>query len=159
MGYGTTFHIYLPASEEKPVFDEMERQRPARAEGRILVIDDEESVRNTAGEILKHLGYQVQFAKDCVGGIKAYQEAMKNQRSFDAVIMDLTIPGGMGGKEGIRELRKIDPYAKVIVSSGYSDDPVMSQFRKYGFAGVVAKPYVIEELAEAIYQALKGIPE
>jgi len=159
MGAGTTFHVCLPASVEKPGIDEMERQRLARAEGRILVIDDEESIRRSAGKILKRLGYEVEFAKDCAEGVTAYEKAMKGKRPFDAVIMDLTIPGGMGGKEGIRQIKQRDPDAKVIVSSGYSDDPVLSEFREYGFASVVAKPYDIEDLADAIHRVLSGAEE
>ena len=79
---------------------------------------------------------------------------MKGKRPFDVVIMDLTIPGGMGGKEGIRELKRIDPDARVIVSSGYSEDPVMSEFRQYGFVGVVQKPYKIEDLAELLAKVI-----
>ena len=158
LGFGTIFHIYLPASKEKVgVEAATERTRPAEGEGKILVIDDDEVIRKSAGEVLKRLGYEVNVAKDHAEGINLYAKAMKEKHPYDAVIMDLTIPGSMGGKEAINKLKKIDQDAKVILSSGYSDDRVMSEFRKYGFCGVVAKPYEIEDMAGAIHNALKGV--
>jgi CheY-like chemotaxis protein len=153
---GTTLHVYLPASERDPGVGETGRERPLRGKGKILVVDDDEGVRRSAGMGLKRLGYQVEVAKDGAEGIGIYEEAMKGKRPFDAVIMDLTIPGGMGGKEGIRKLKRIDPDARVIVSSGYSKDPVMSEFREYGFVGVVQKPYKIEDLGVILYEAING---
>ncbi len=155
-GVGTTFHVYLPASERDPGVGETGRGRPLRGKGRILVVDDDEGVRRSAGMGLKRLGYQVEVAKDGAEGIGIYEEAIKGKRPFDAVIMDLTIPGGMGGKEGIRRLKRIDPDARVIVSSGYSEDPVMSEFREYGFVGVVQKPYKIEDLGEILNEVING---
>jgi two-component system cell cycle sensor histidine kinase/response regulator CckA len=112
MGVGTTLDVYLPASERDPRVGETERGRPLRGEGKILVVDDDEGVRRSAEKVLKRLGYRVEVAKDGAEGIGIYEKAMKGKRPFDAVIMDLTIPGGMGGKEAIKELKKIDPDAK-----------------------------------------------
>ena len=142
-GAGTTFHVYLPASSEAVETGGSGEDRPIPGKGRILLIDDEEAVRKSGGEVLKRLGFEVEFAADGEQGIALYKKAMSQERAFDAVIMDLTIPGAMGGKEAVVKLREIDPHARVIVSSGYSDHPVMSDFREYGFDGALPKPYAI----------------
>ena len=127
--------------------------------GRILVMDDEEAVREVAGNMLKFLGYKVEFARDGTEAIELYKKAKESEEPFDAVILDLTVPGGMGGKEAIQKLLEIDPKVKAIVSSGYSIDPIMSNFKKYGFRGVVAKPYKVKELSEMLYKILMGMEE
>jgi CheY-like chemotaxis protein len=119
-------------------------------------MDDEEIIRDVAGEMLRHFGYEVEFAEDGTEALEKYANAMKSGISFDAVIMDLTIPGGMGGKETVIKLIEIDPDVKAIISSGYSSDPVMSNFREYGFAGIVMKPYQISELSEQVRNVLQG---
>lgn len=156
MGVGTTFHIHLPASEKELVIDEKERKKPRTGQGRILLVDDEETVRRSAGKILKRLGYEIEFAEDGAEGIRLYKKAIECKQPFDIVIMDLTIPGGMGGKEASKLLKKIDPGARVIVSSGYSEGRVLSNFEDYGFCGRVTKPYGIHDLAEVIHEALIG---
>jgi len=157
MGVGTIFHIYLPTSEKKPEIKEKAKDKPIKGKGKVLLIDDEEIIRKSARGALKRLGYHVQAAKDHVEGIRLYEKAMKEKHPFQAVIMDLTIPGSMGGQDAIKKLKKIDRDARVIVSSGYSDDRVMSKFREYGFCGVVVKPYEIEELARVIHNVIKGV--
>ena len=124
--------------------------------GKILIMDDEEIIREVAGEMLKHFGYEVEFAKDGAEALEKYANAMKSGTSFDAVIMDLTIPGGMGGKEAVKKLIEIDPDVKAIVSSGYSSDPVMTNFRQHGFAGIITKPYQVSELSEQVKNVLQG---
>ncbi len=124
--------------------------------GKILIMDDEEIIREVAGEMLKHFGYEVEFAKDGAEALEKYANAMKSGTSFDAVIMDLTIPGGMGGKEAVKKLIEIDPEVKAIVSSGYSSDPVMTNFRQHGFAGIITKPYQVSELSEKVKNVLQG---
>jgi PAS domain S-box-containing protein len=143
---GTTVDVYLPASEEAAETGEREKVGPIKGEGRVLLIDDDEMIRRSTGEMLKRFGYDMKLAKDGEEGLKFYKKARESGPPFDAVIMDLTIRGGMGGKETIQELMKIDPDAKVIVSSGYSDDPVMSEFGAHGFVGLIEKPYRIKEL-------------
>lgn len=156
LGVGTTFYVYLPASAREAGVGEAERQKPSRGKGNILVVDDDEGVRRALEKVLKRLGYGVELAKDGAEGVGVYEKAIKGKRPFDVVIMDLTIPGGMGGREGIRELKRIDPDARVVVSSGYSEDPVMSEFRQYGFVGVAKKPYKIEDLGEVLAKVIAG---
>jgi two-component system cell cycle sensor histidine kinase/response regulator CckA len=150
-GTGTTFYIYLPASS-KGFSVKKKEDRLITGHGKILLMDDEETVRMVTGKMLRHLGYEVEFAKDGEEAIRLYESAKKSGRPFDAVIMDLTVPGGMGGKEAIIKLNKIEPSVKAIVASGYSHDPVMAEFNKYGFCGVVLKPFTIVELSQALHR-------
>jgi len=156
LGRGTTFSIYLPASSKELPGKKVSREEPIRGEGKILVMDDEAVVRDVTGQILKHLGYDVEFAADGSEAIELYRKADEAGKAFDLVIMDLTVPGGMGGKEAIVRLIEIDPEVRAIVSSGYSDNLVMSDFRQYGFKGVVAKPYQIQQLALVLYNVLNN---
>jgi len=117
-------------------------------------MDDEEFILEVTGEVLRELGYEVEVSTDGLEALKVYEEAIAAGKRFDAVIMDLTVPGGMGGKEAISRLLEIDRNAKAIVSSGYSNDPVMANFRDYGFVGVVPKPYKIEELSHTLKEVL-----
>ncbi len=151
---GTTFHIYLPASMKPKTAETDTKEKPLVGKGRILVMDDEEIVRDVAGQMLTLLGYEVSFATNGHEMLNVYREALEAGRPFAAVIMDLTIPGGMGGKEAIKELLRICPEAKAVVSSGYSNDPIISEYRKYGFRGVVAKPYKLQQLNQVLYQLL-----
>jgi PAS domain S-box-containing protein len=159
MGKGTTFRIYMPASDEELVESEDREAQLKRGEGKILVMDDEETIRNVTEKILMELGYDVCCASDGAETIALYQDAARSGQPFDAVIMDLTIPGGMGGKETIRQLLSIDPQATAIVSSGYSNDPIMADFEKYGFRGVATKPYRIEKLSWVLHDVLKDTKE
>ncbi|MGW8320606.1 MAG: hybrid sensor histidine kinase/response regulator [Thermodesulfobacteriota bacterium] len=154
LGKGTAVHVYLPASESSAEPGEGARDEPCRGEGSVLVVDDEGMVRRSVGEMLRRLGYEVGSARDGREGIELYEKAMEEGRPFDAVVMDLTIPGELGGKKTVGRLRELDPDAKVIVSSGYSDDPVMSRFREYGFDGVLVKPYKVADLAEVVRNVL-----
>ncbi|MEN6448598.1 MAG: response regulator [Syntrophaceae bacterium] len=124
------------------------------AKGRILVMDDEELIRDVVSSMLEYLGYEVELSSNGQEALQKYSEAMQGEKRFAMVIMDLTIPGGKGGKEVIRELLELDPAVKAIVSSGYSNDPVMSNYTEYGFKGVVNKPFKIEDLAKALDQVL-----
>ena len=157
-GVGTTFSIYLPAMAE-------ERCRPAPDQpgqalldgtGRVLVMDDEEHVLEVIREMLKKLGYEAVLARDGAEAVALYEEAMGSDQPFTAVIMDLTIPGGMGGKETIGKILALDPQVKAIVSSGYSFDPIMADHRRYGFMGMVVKPYDVSQLGKALNEVIKG---
>jgi CheY-like chemotaxis protein len=119
-------------------------------------MDDEAMVRNALMIVLKRLGYEVDSAQDGAEALEKYQQATSIQKPFDVVIMDLTIRGGMGGKEAIEKLLRIDPKARAIVSSGYSDDPVMANYQEFGFAGVVGKPYRVQELKQVLDE-VKGL--
>ena len=153
-------HLYLPAADPQAL-EKIHSEKPLEksrifGEGKILVMDDEQMIRELAGEILWHLGYEVEFARNGDEAVALYQKSMNSAKPFDAVILDLTVRGGMGGKETIQQLIGIDPDVKGIVSSGYSDDPGMTNYKKYGFSGVVAKPYTLEELGEKLNRVLKG---
>ncbi len=151
---GSTFEIYLPASDEAIALREEEDKELVTGSGRVLVMDDEALVRELTGAILRRAGYEVDFAKDGNQAIDLYREADDSGRSFDLVVMDLTIPGGMGGKEAIKKLRALYPDVRAIVSSGYSNDPIMAEWKKYGFNGVVVKPYSSRELTKTVNNAL-----
>jgi two-component system cell cycle sensor histidine kinase/response regulator CckA len=155
LGAGSTFYLYLPASADIAMArqDKKETIKPD-VRARILVMDDEKGVREVAGRMLKHIGYKdVEFAADGAEAINLYKAALESGNPFRVAILDLTIAGGMGGEETIKKLLKIDPGIKAIVSSGYADDPVIARYREYGFSGIVAKPYTIEELSKAVNEA------
>jgi PAS domain S-box-containing protein len=153
LGKGSTFSIYLPASL-KEIEPPETVEIPLRGRGKILIMDDERSVREVAKEMLHFLGYEVGFAEDGNDAIASYRAAKESGRPFDLVIMDLTIPGKIGGKEAIQRLLEIDPSVKTIVSSGYSNDPIMADCIKYGFKGVMTKPYKMEELSKIIRKVI-----
>jgi len=154
LGVGTTFHIYLPASDK--TVPEKEEVLLITGQGRILVMDDEASLRKMVGRMLKMLGYESEFAKDGAEAIQMVKEAQESKRPYDAVILDLTIPGGMGGKDAIQKLLEIDPEIKAIVSSGYSDDPVLSNFLEYGFKSMMPKPFESRSLGKVLHEVLQG---
>ncbi len=153
-GAGATFHVYLPASSGKEAEKPVVSRQPVSGNGRVLVMDDEDILRDFIEELLRMLGYDVQGTADGVEALQAYQQAREAGEPFDCVLMDLTIPGGMGGKETIKRLLDMDPEVKAIVSSGYCDDPVMANYRKHGFKGVVAKPYDAEGLSAVLHQVI-----
>jgi PAS domain S-box-containing protein len=151
---GTVFEIYLPASDREAVITKPVKVELISGDGKILVMDDEQILREVVGEILTKSGYRVEFAVDGQQMLDVYENAIKKAHPFDAVIMDLTIPGGMGGKEAIAKLLKLDPHAKAIVSSGFSTDPVMSDFSHYGFLDAVSKPYRAEDICMVLKKIL-----
>ena len=155
MGAGTTFHIYLPASEKQVA--KKEESKIIKGKGRILVMDDEEALRKVLKIMLTKLGYEVEIAKEGSEAIKLYKKAKESGNPYNAVILDLTVPGGMGGKEAIQKLLEVDPLVKAIVSSGYSDDPVLSNYERYGFKGIVAKPFEAVILSKALHEVLKNM--
>lgn len=122
--------------------------------GKILFMDDQTNIRNMIRKMLTHLGYEVEFAGDGAKTIEMYKKAKEKGQPFDAVILDLTVPGGMGGQEAIQKLVTIDPKVKAIVSSGYSNDPILSEYKKYGFRGVVTKPYEVHELSMVLHKVI-----
>ena len=149
-GKGTCFSIFLPATEKRAAVPAGHDGAVVMHGGRVLLMDDEEMVLEVGRRILRRLGFTVDCAKNGREAIELYMAAKGSGAPFDFVIMDLTVPGGMGGKEAISILREYDPGVRAIVSSGYSIDPVMANFGEFGFAGMVAKPYTFEDLQEAI---------
>jgi CheY-like chemotaxis protein len=155
-GKGTVFSIYLPASSRSEEPKQLNGKFTSQGIGKILVMDDEDMIREITGELLQNLGYHVEFAKNGSEAIDLYRSAQDLGKPFDAVILDLTVPGGMGGKETISELLAIDTNVKAIVSSGYSNDPIVAEFEKYGFRGVIIKPYHLTELSQTLQDVLTG---
>ena len=134
----------------------MKEEKSSGCQGRILVMDDEPGIREILRDILNHLGYQVETASDGESACRLYSDASRRDQRFDAVIIDLTINGGMGGEETLRELRKIDPRVTAIVSSGHFGNPVMTDPRAHGFAGVMPKPYHINDMNRLLHEILSG---
>ncbi len=155
-GQGTTFTILLPASEGTHVIDTRETKGLISGHGRILVMDDEDFIRELVSVMLPKMGYDVVLAQDGQAAVDIYKEELEAGNTFDAVILDLTVPGGMGGKETARQLRALDPNVRAIVSSGYSNDPVMANHASYGFCGAVKKPYLIQDMSQLLNAVIKG---
>jgi len=153
-GQGSSFTIYIPAARAETAVSERPLRTALYSDARILVMDDEEIVREVAAELLVALGHRVEFAKHGHEALSMYQEAKASGSSFDIVILDLTIRGGMGGLETLRKLREIDPDVKAVVSSGYSDDAVVAKYDDYGFKAFLQKPYDFDELRETLYSLM-----
>lgn len=153
VGEGTTFTLFLPAAGmTSPVSETCDRCSPGEplAGGSILIMDDEGMIRELAAEMLQHLGFQVTTCSTGEEAVAMCRLAKEAGKPFSFVIMDLTIPGGMGGRESAQEILAFDPGARLIASSGYSNDPVMADFRNYGFCGSIVKPYSLDELAQVL---------
>lgn len=152
-GVGATFIIYLPISKKNATnqaFTAVSKQK----EIKVLLMDDEVYITELISEMLRELSFQVETANNGSEALMLFEQARKTGQPFDVVIMDLTVPGQMGGRETISHLLEIDPKVKAIVSSGYSNDPIMADCKSYGFSGVVTKPYKIEELCQEINKVL-----
>jgi signal transduction histidine kinase/CheY-like chemotaxis protein len=157
-GAGSTFHIYIPATnKEVPESASMALSASAK-HARILIVDDDPVIRNIVSEMMTDLGYEVQVAEEGSAAVDMYRQAIQTGARFDVVILDLTIPGGVGGRDAAAMLLEIDPDARCIVSSGYSNDPVMADYRNFGFLGIVSKPYRIESLVETVNSVLSQEP-
>jgi len=154
VGVGTTFTIILPAHEKAVGRTEpIEISKPAESvvrTGRILLMDDEDMIRELGHRILDRLGYEPELAADGNEAIEMYQKAMKSRRPYETVILDLTVKGGLGGKETAQKILKLNPQAKLIVSSGYSNDPVLTKFREYGFIEALPKPYKMKDMFDVL---------
>jgi DNA-binding response OmpR family regulator len=157
-GRGSVFSVYLPAvepdREEEKQVDGNRELLQAGTNKRILIMDDEEMVCIVVCSFLEYLGYEVDTASDGAAALDLYRQALDQGRRFDAVILDLTVPGGMGGKKTVGRLLEIDPSALVLVSSGYSSHKIMTNYTQYGFAGVVVKPFRINELNRVLKEVL-----
>jgi PAS domain S-box-containing protein len=157
IGKGTTFSIYLPIAQTADLVAAQLGKEKATAQkkiARIMVMDDDRMLRELAKAQLRSLGHETVLVADGEAAITTYKQLQKNGNPVDLVIMDLTIPGGMGGKEAAQLILKDDPRAKLIVASGYSNDPVLAEYKQYGFRAAVAKPFSLKELSRAIAAAL-----
>jgi PAS domain S-box-containing protein len=155
-GKGSVFSVYLPASAKKAEPAPVEENGSGPGTGLILVMDDDELVNQVAADMLRHLGYRTETARDGAEAMAAFKKAKARGKPFDAVITDLTVAAGMGGRETVRRLLELDPTARVIVSSGYAEDPIMSNYAEYGFKGVIPKPYKLEELKRIIREVMES---
>ncbi|MCW5784430.1 MAG: response regulator, partial [Nitrospirales bacterium] len=151
VGVGTTFTVYIPSTYVTP---ENEAQHipaiPRKSRGRVLVMDDEHSIRRMVEDALTQFGYDVVSVPDGQTAIDLFSKALADGMKFEVVILDLTIPGAMGGVKAIQHLRNLDPHIKAIVTSGYSDDPIICHFQDHGFQGILIKPYKIFDLAKTL---------
>jgi two-component system cell cycle sensor histidine kinase/response regulator CckA len=155
VGVGSRFYLFLPASEGRVEPDEKERRPIHGGRGKILVMDDDRSLLDVYGRLLSHLGYDPTVVVDGAEALERYREARQGGEPYAAVIMDLTVPGAMGGREAIKRLLALDPRAVAIIASGYTNDPVLANFRQYGFREVMSKPFTAEKLSEVLWRALK----
>ncbi|UPT74251.1 MAG: ATP-binding protein [Elusimicrobiota bacterium] len=150
---GAAFTLYLPASDEMTIAPER-APRASPGNGKILIMDDEPLIAKTLKRILESMGYRAESVGDGQAALEAYRNALEAGEPFNVVIMDLTIPGGMGGREAMAKLKALYPDAKALVSSGYSADPVMSEWAAHGFSGALSKPYQVEQVSQALRDIL-----
>lgn len=155
-GQGAEFDVYLPASEKSKSVIEQGKPRPHH--GRALLMDDNEQMIQMLQRIIKRMGYDTVSTRNGSEAIEAYRKAMEENHQFDFVLFDISVPGGIGGAEAFREILALDPFAKGIVASGYANDPIMANYRDYGFSSVVAKPFFLKELTDAVEAALSAKP-
>jgi CheY-like chemotaxis protein len=155
LGKGSTFHLALPASELNRTINPALQTDLAYGAGRVLVMDDEEPVRETLQAMLEALGYTAECTDNGAEAVELYRKRKEEGTPFAVVILDLTIPGGIGGKEAIASLRNIEPGVKAVVASGYSTDPVMGSYREHGFSAVLSKPFQVQEMSRVL-QELRG---
>lgn len=153
VGYGSTFIVYLPSAAETAINNHdvtPVHQPDDQPGGSILVMDDEQSIRELTAEVLEYLGYQVKTVPDGSAAVALYEAALDEGTPFSAVLLDLTIPGGMGGKEAAQKILAINPHACLIVASGYSNDQIMSSYASFGFSGAIAKPFRMDEIEQLL---------
>ncbi len=158
-GRGTEFAVYLPAASSVPDPDAPEGEDKSpyiRGRGRVLLMDDEEGLRDIATEILAFLGYDATTVKDGQEAVETYRAAMAGGDGFAAAILDLTVQGGRGGADVVREIREMDPHARCVVSSGYADDPLMADYAQHGFVGAISKPYTVGELGMLLQRVINS---
>jgi CheY-like chemotaxis protein len=158
-GLGSVFTIDLPASYEVPAASAPVAAKTQTGTERVLIMDDEEPIRNLLESALRGLGYEVRTAQDGAEAIALYEEAKSTANPFHTVLLDLTVRGGMGGVEAAARLKELDPASRLIVSSGYSASPVLSDFARYGFDAVLPKPWSMAELSAVIRRVLARTPD
>jgi two-component system cell cycle sensor histidine kinase/response regulator CckA len=154
MNKGTTFSFFLPALDKSPQLPRNEKEIPLNGKGKVLLMDDEEMIQSVTTSMLSKLGYGVVIARDAGEAVSKYGEAFRTGNPFDVVILDLTIPGSIGGKEALKQLLEIDPNVKAIASSGYSNDAVSADWSQHRFKGFLPKPYRLTDLGLALRQVM-----
>jgi PAS domain S-box-containing protein len=154
-GKGTTFHIFLPASQENAINEKQKTDVSHKGSGTIIVMDDEEFIRNTLEKMLNSQGYNCVLLKDGSEVLDFFQAENKSKRQITGLILDLTIPGGLGGREIVSAIRKIDPKVPILVISGYADDPAIADPAPFGFTASIGKPFTIAELSAVLEKHLK----
>lgn len=155
-GKGSVFKLFIPASKNLSIHSEASNTLPVHGTGRILIMDDEPFIRETISAILQNLGYHVVCTKDGKDLLNQIHHDRIGKKSIDAIILDLTIPGGMGGKEVVKIIRQTDTTTPIIVASGYSEDPVMASPRDYGFTESIAKPFTIREISTVLKRVINS---
>lgn len=156
LGKGSTFHVILPASENQLRVKTTDERCEHEGSGRILVMDDEPFIRQLAKRLLERLGYAVTVAGDGREALELFGEGQRSAEEFKAVILDLTVPGGLGGRETMEGLRREDPSVVIIAASGYSDDPIISEPARYGFNAAIGKPFTPTELSKLLNRLLEA---
>ena len=131
-----------------------QNKKPCSTKGKVLLMDDDEIIRSAVGNLLEHLGYQVETCGEGWEVLSVYERSLKENNPFDVVVLDLKVSDGLGGKKTMKKLLDIDPKVKGIVSSGFSGESILSDYRKYGFIAVVEKPYKIEKLDEVLVKIM-----
>jgi PAS domain S-box-containing protein len=156
VGKGTEFSIWLPALPDVQPITDFDTETLYRGKGRILIMDDEDYIRTSAQNMLRLIGYTCDTAENGRLAVEAYKKALVDKQPYNAVVLDLTVPGSLGGKQTLVELKGIDPKVKAIVSSGYSEDPVIANPEEAGFCGVLKKPYTVYQLSKVLFRVLLG---
>lgn len=156
LGKGTKVSIYLPASAIQIPSPKPQKSGSPSKNRRILVMDDEKMIRDIVSQMIEYLGYEIESADNGQQALEIYTKAMDSGRPFGAVILDLTVPGGLGGKETLSKLLKIDPDVRAIVSSGYSNDEIIENYKQEGFKNRIAKPYQIKELENVLKEVFSA---
>lgn len=160
VGVGSLFTVYLPASSTSAIAQAAPRHEISRnGTGRVLIMDDEDMVAEVAQEMIESIGYTVKRACNGDEAIRMFSDAEQTGQPFDVVVLDLTVPGGMGGAEAVKYIREMRSDVAVIVSSGYADDSVLARYRDYGFDGILPKPFTIPELRKAMAELTEGHAE
>lgn len=157
-GAGTLFSLYLPAAEQRHARAPRLKTALPAGSGRILIMDDEVQIQHVACRMLALLGYEAECASDGESAVERYRAALAERRPFDVVVLDLTVPGAMGGRECLSALKALDPGVKAIASSGYATDPIMTNPQRHGFLGMIAKPYEIGAFARTLASFIRTEP-
>ena len=154
LGEGTIFNVYLPALPSNVMFEHEQDHDSIKINGRVLIMDDDDLIQDIINEKLSDIGYDIEFASEGNEAIEKYKKARINNQPFDAVILDLIIPGGIGGKEVLGKLIEIDPKTKAIALSAYSDDPAILDCVSYGYKSSISKPFELDELCEVLHKVI-----